>query len=640
MVFIPRHLSLEKLDLNPAVLKQVSLEQAWEQIVETPTLQGFKELFTPAKKDKLIKITGHGSKGNPAGLSAKDYVEFLKWANNHRCKGLLVSTCHSGGESSLLHLPSPNRQGVNFPVLVGDFITKRLLADGTGSNEFFSKMRELLATPGGLSVPKLRKAVKQAEISDQRKFLNKLLQVYFPPSSDSPGGFRAVGEEDDTLPVTYTLYRQRQIEYGHIAASDEHYFLLYPPLIECPIELGKTLLYSMIPGPSHHLLVKVAVGSDLKNFLQESYDSCRLNGDGHHKTLFIASLLCKDQPYDQFFFNMNTGECGYRIGKEYYLGYEKVSQLRYLLRWAVAVVQTTPADSAVRSATGGQQHVEELLHHLAGETFWGDQYEIYIKYYKLLPAALPIDELTVWMAEREELNSRDVACLIHYYLINRKDEHACALFLSAGLPLDTLGERGISLIQAATENCCYTFLSHILEDSVELLAPQELLDLPDLTATLIRGNTIKITQLIEQGANPFQIDSNGQFPIVEAIKRSPMQLVEDWFALYDKNTKAMGPIERQDLLTQMLIGAINSGEEAKIRLVLAKGATIPALLDVHQPDLLIKGFKNLYLFGKTALIKEIGERFGGGCPIIIEILNGLNISLSKKRDSSQIAESN
>jgi hypothetical protein len=534
LVFVPKSLEggseqkrAEKLDLNlsQSGLKRISLEEAWVQVDEKPDIKVFKELFSNSPThDKLVYITGHGDIGSPAGMTIENYKEFLGWAKEQHCQGLLMRSCYSGGESTLLHMPQvdssghpikdPGKhsefikaEGVPFPVIVrsiGDFTTSTEENTEAETRDIL----ELLSNSRKGTVSNLRESVKNIGEKKKRRTDN-LLQVYFPHSPESPGRFRPIGEGGDAYSLTYTHYRESQVESGirskhsthtseqdisfekvtnapsspknivpkneaiknkEIVISDKLTVELSPALIESPITFqgSNPIIYSMIPGKAHHLLTQVTLyRSTPENYLHELAEKHK--DVGTTKVLFIAALKSSDKQLDQVFINLYTGQCGYREGDQYFLWDAQkntspvsVSPLQYFLRWKITSSISVPSALAVRSATGGQQGIDEVEKHLSQETFWGDQQQLVYEIYRKIFHANNMETLRPLI---QNLSESEIISVISYLLASNKEDLACTLFKERSLPPDSKEiERNISLLYRAAIHNKVKFCKLLMEN--------------------------------------------------------------------------------------------------------------------------------------------------------------------------------
>src|SRR5205085_1730493 len=90
--------------------------------------------------------------------------------------------------------------------------------------------------------------------------------VYFPPSRDSPGGFRPVGEGGKQFPLTYTRLKSEQLQPHQqknpgIRINMCDFLNVHPIVVDSPLifEKKNPLLLSMIPGPAHHYFKEVTL---------------------------------------------------------------------------------------------------------------------------------------------------------------------------------------------------------------------------------------------------------------------------------------------------------------------------------------------------------------------------------------------
>lgn len=751
LIFIPNHLveKIEKLDLDLQSLHHVSMEEAWLQTDEEPHMEGFKKLFSAhPKQEKAIHIAGHGWVGSPAGLTSENYKEFLCWAEEQHCRGLLITSCYSGGESTLLHIPhgttTENKQnlrckqkGVSYPVFVqsiGDFPVPGQFESNV--QRLFSKLIEDLDRTGGHTLPRLRKVVREIEKGKNKNRLT-LLQVYFPHSHRSPGGFHPVGESSISRALTYTQYRQQQLENGRITVSNLHFLELSPAIINCPIEFSGTdaIFLSMIPGKALHLLRRVdLLHYSPQEYLKISVEMHNAPSIGVTKALFIGTLSSLSKELNQVFVNLKNGECGFRDGQKYYLVNLKkdtapieITPLQYILRWKTLIVRTMPKEAAIRSSTGGQQGLEELERHLSQPTFWGAKQNNYENCQELVQKNnlenISFDKLQLLLKKLQPTKS-EIISIVYHLLIFRNEATACSLYLENSLtPNSPCIETNVPLLHVGASFNCVQFMRVLMNQDPDLNQPDpldgstpifyalkndypELFDLllaqkfvdleaqdyvnnkafayaifkpkklkkimqlnphldlnipfqhpngkkssllgaavrmapiescqrlleaganpngiadtlSPLSDALIVGNSKGVSLLLKYGANPFQMDENDHYPIVEALQRSSPDVIHQLMESYDTHAKNMNPRELQHMLTAMLIAAIGSGEAAKIRLVLTLNPTFPTDMTVDQELNVARGIEYLFLFGKVDMIKEINTHMCHSYPRHKEIL--------------------
>lgn len=515
LILLPKTIgSPEKLDLDPNVLKKITLEEAFRITNDKPTIEEFQELFveSPAHP-KLVYIAGHGGVGSPAGFTPEHYRKFLEWAEKQHCQGLLITSCYSGGASVMHHLPQQNDQqntpGTSFPVFVrsiGDLVTKGGQEPEMHIDRFFSKLTELLKSPGGHTIFRLRKAVQELENKEEKEPVN-LLQVYFPASRDSPGGFRPVGEGGKSSDLTYVRYRRQQIEEGSVTVKNKDFIEVAPVMVECPlvIESKSPVLLSTVPGKACHLLTTVTLDAvSPQDFLRTNAAFYKKEKPGVKKTFLISHLHSPEKDLYQVCANITSGIYCYREGDLYYLwdaGKEEapipISPFQYLLRWRDVVTNSSPDPEAVRRVTGGQQNPQALMHNLADATFWQDQQGVFNKFKELFVEKELTAETLLSQVEKWKLTDAEVVSLITY-LIPDNEELACSLFTRRGLSPDSKNENGCPLIVSAAASNCLSLTQLLIASGADVNIMTQNNSTNALASVLRSDNAPMVDLLLEQ----------------------------------------------------------------------------------------------------------------------------------------------
>lgn len=526
LVFIPKNLAkelsaeerLEKLDLKKEEMTKISLAEAWEKSLEESSVKKLRQLFSEhPKQDKVVFIAGHGGVGNPAGMSAKEYQDFLEWIKEQRCQGLLVTSCYSGGESTMLHLQK-NEEGkkvqplnLPFPVMVrsiGDFTSRGAIKAEKNVNTFFSRISELFSSPGGQTLFRLRRAIQEYEKEFGEKSTSNLMQVHFPHSADSPGGFRPVGEGGKSESLTYVKYRKKEVEEGRIVIENRDFLELFPGVVMTPVDVVKKnpVLLSLIPGNAQHLLKEVNVrDSTAKDFISKNAEFYKDTVLGVRKTFYINSLKSSHETLDQVFLDFKTGICGYREGANYFLwnvkkdeGPRKVTPLQFVLSWNKTINNSRPTPEALRAATGGQQSTEDISRSLQSEHFWGESKSTFEQFKGLLSAEkVKKMNLDILMKEISmDLSKEDQISLLTY-LISHNEELAVAYFQKTNIPPDSLDERGMPLLIHAVYRQSFYFASFLLEKGCDPNLADPIGDTPLSYATMF-GYEKMINLLLSQ----------------------------------------------------------------------------------------------------------------------------------------------
>ena len=98
-------------------------------------------------------------------MDKNTYKDFLHFLDAQKCRGLTITSCMAGGESSLTNIPSsladPPHQ---FPVIVrsvGDFVTMRQELLEKDLDTYFQELATFIG--GAQTVGRLRKAIQAAE---------------------------------------------------------------------------------------------------------------------------------------------------------------------------------------------------------------------------------------------------------------------------------------------------------------------------------------------------------------------------------------------------------------------------------------------------------------------------------------------
>lgn len=443
LVFIPTphaNQSLEeqlwRLDLEPERLTQISIKDTQECGKGYCTIDQFKALFSDRSAyDKIFWIAGHGGTNSPAGLFAENYIQLLDWMNKHRCKGMVVTSCLAGGNSSLLHLSR-----VKFPVIlrsIGDFPTigtarSRSQMETTKSTELPQLFAELIERPRAYTNHDIRNLIAIDEANSALVTQNTV-QIYTPSPQ---GGFRTIPYSANILALTHTKYRTLQLRREIIAVSDAlQVFLL---MIDLPVKFtgSESKLLSMIPGNAHHFFAEISFAKIThKDFLKGIFSLQKNWGLDAIKVFFIAKLSSETNVWHQVFFNVKTGEYGYRDGDNYFFGNLnndnapiKVSGSSYYLLWVEAKAASIPEGRAVQVATSAQQEQVQVDQALEGSAFWGDRFIDWQEYAQFLNPEkikhIEIEELSQ-KTQAWNLSESDKAHLVAY-IVNYNENLACA----------------------------------------------------------------------------------------------------------------------------------------------------------------------------------------------------------------------
>ncbi len=258
---------LAALDLRcDGTLQKISVNKAMRGHNGKPTFEAFTRLFREdPKRSKLFYLDGHGGIGAPGGMSKEVFEKFLLFLEKQLCKGMAITSCYSGGQTTLNFLSNQKdlKKKVLFPVMLqslGDFASYNGQEAEFSMKDRLAMMQSLIEVPGGLTYKKWKKALIECE-KGKTKCLQNQVQLYFP-STNSPSGFRPLEELPNTYSLTMTkLGRAFHEPEKGIELIDINLFAVFPLVVNCPITFyGKLpLLISQFPGASHHYFSHISV---------------------------------------------------------------------------------------------------------------------------------------------------------------------------------------------------------------------------------------------------------------------------------------------------------------------------------------------------------------------------------------------
>ena len=330
ILFLPKELhpelttnpssALRALDFDPA-LKQIEVEEAFSEPEKGANLNDFIHLFSEKPQlQKLFYFAGHGSAETVGALKSAHYQRFLSFLDQQGCRGLTISSCSSGGESSLLahgdgegHFDDP-QAGHRFPIIVrsvGDFPTKLQKVEHDLKSYFNELTLFLEEKPSTL--PHLRDVIQKVESKGTKNPTN-LVKVYFPHGKGIPGGFRPLDETAEGYSLTFNVVQGQRLRSHQWRSPDpetlENLHPLSSPTATLHIE-GKLYLevhtlvtnipiqfeeqnpkiLSMTPGNSHHLFKSIELyKTPPLEYLKESMEFYETLKGKTSKGFFIGHL--------------------------------------------------------------------------------------------------------------------------------------------------------------------------------------------------------------------------------------------------------------------------------------------------------------------------------------------------------------
>ena len=374
LVFIPKPSSLQALDLDPNQCRKIPFQEAFQITDDEPTLENYQSLFisNPQHK-KLIEVMGHGTVGNPCGLSTEQFSRFIEWSKKQNCVGLILLSCYAGGQSSLLFQPKerdPSKyeetppQSVDFPIIlraIGDFAVSD---EGGVSKEFFEELIDLWNTPGGRTRQKLARLIQKEEGKNPfEKSTINYMQVMFTTQGDAPHGFRPLAEREKT--ATLTQLQATSPQRKPIEVKDAKVLELTAPIVSSRVTfLGSDpVIMSMMPGNAHHIISHLIVNNSSKEWfaaLLKQYEGIETK-----KAFFIGTLESGPERLEQVFIDITRGIMGYKIRERYeFLNgtgtIQEVSPLTFHLEARRVFHETTPSNQAILAQSAGMVSSQEM----------------------------------------------------------------------------------------------------------------------------------------------------------------------------------------------------------------------------------------------------------------------------------------
>lgn len=291
---------LSQLDLKAdGTLRQITVREAFSGPVGTSSYHEFSDMFSDSPtKTKFFILDGHGKVNTPVGMRLKDYKQFLRDCRTQKCGGLLISSCYSGGVSSLIpiELSAKEKKSLSFPIItesLGDWSTTGVSMYETVGR--ISKIKTMFEDPSSLTRKKLRKflydlnmdSLNKAKAGSTQKIENRFT-ITFPHSYESPSGSRAA--EEVVVNQTITVADLRGVELlasplrppNRTAASSADntgettagargkqpkiinvagtaHLLLHPTVIHALIQhsMHNPIYISMTPGNAQHFITHV-----------------------------------------------------------------------------------------------------------------------------------------------------------------------------------------------------------------------------------------------------------------------------------------------------------------------------------------------------------------------------------------------
>lgn len=523
---------LAKLDLKTdGSLKQITVREAYAGPVGSNHFQDFVDLFTNTpQKTKMFYIMGHGNIGEPAGMALGDYVKFLKFCTAQHCRGMIMLSCYSGGESSLIPtmISQKEQESLTFPIAMqslGDWVARPEVAHEIPGT--LNKMKQLFENPGSLTIPHIRKTLQAME-KKHGKDLQNSFQFIFPHSHHIPGGARPPVEKPSAQAFTMTDLKQAQLTASaqnsvdvSVAIEDKKFLLLFPTVTPLTIihEADDPIYISMTPGEGKHYIACVDLFDDdprewIDKF-ERGYSAKNAYEIGVDKGFFIGKLESGDETISPvrevledvaFLYGPSGHRCFYRKNDQHYIydnGNENpISPFIYATQVYYISKLTTPSLDASQASTAGQQDKNTFLIAIEEAGFYKTAY----------PPITTLKSLSDLELEQlfDEFEDRNDKIEWLFFLMGElgdsKNALAMKLFEKEKFPSDLESFRGVNFLSLAAVRKNRGLLKFLLEKNADVNIRDPLTCTTPLERAICVGNTA-IVKLMLVGVD--NIEKNG-----------------------------------------------------------------------------------------------------------------------------------
>lgn len=410
IVFLPKSLLSDKTEqeklkaldfMTDGSLKKVTLMDALQGPQKKAKINSFFKLFVKDPQvEKLFYIAGHGDAKSVSALDANNYSEFLTFLDKQKCRGLVVTSCYSGGESSLMNIPEKGSKEETIPNYedqakdhafitivrsIGDFPTLAGQLAEENMSFLFDEL-SLFIESTEPTLARLRPVIENAEGGKSKVHAN-LIKVYFPHAADIPGGFRPLDERGLGYSLTYNVSKKSELLSQKpfakpnvvIYVRGKSYLEVHPLVTHTPVMFkdNDAILLSMIPGNGHHFLKSVVLDNqNPKSFIQKTIDFHSQTELSAKKGFFIGSLSSSHTTFQEvvILISPESKIYAFKEGDYYYFsdGYstQVISPLQHALILAHVEKVTRPSEAAVRSTSGGQENDQLFQETIRSPMFW------------------------------------------------------------------------------------------------------------------------------------------------------------------------------------------------------------------------------------------------------------------------------
>jgi ankyrin repeat protein len=382
---------LKALDFNTDLLQKVNFLDLFKESAKPCEIGAAFELFSDHPEvNKLCYLTGHGNRYTVGALESNDYQQLLHYLSKQKCKGLMITACESGGESSLLSLAIPSDksgecQPINFPILVnsiGDFPTAKSDAQLMDELSTLATFFESSKAPTLLEIKSLMKRFANNSNSE-----TSYRKIYFPVTGGGSGSYNPICEGDQGFPLTFSSLTKAKLEASKAKIQEEikiadKKFLYISPLINdvtLSFQSLDPILVSMVPGNAHHFLQSIQLSKDsVEEFIKKTINWHKSGDLRVCKGFFIKSL--KDNNNNNIEeivlrLSKDTYCCAYRVGNQYYLldnnGIKPITAVQHALFFSKTIQDSRPSQMAIQTTSLNRESEENFYQIINSCEFWG-----------------------------------------------------------------------------------------------------------------------------------------------------------------------------------------------------------------------------------------------------------------------------
>lgn len=559
LVFIPREFFPDKTDeerlqafdlRTDGSLKKISVKEAMQAPKGPCDIQALFDLFVEEPKvNKLFYIAGHGNATHVAGLNEQEYTKVLSFLEPH-CKVLTVTSCSSGGKSSLLNIPEKDLPQIenfqnqetphSFHTIVRSINDFTVLAGQSAEAnvmEYLQELSKFVDDTKAQTPANLRIIIEKVE-GNKGKADRNLMQFYPAHSSGVPGGFRPIDEGGRGFSITYAMVQKAKIapvihdkraeklpQEPSITVSQGKILELHPLVLDVPITFVKNnpVLLSMTPGGGHHFIKALNLSKTetlipldyIKNTIDFYKDSNFRYGA---KGFFIGEINSEKKFNDVAFYISPSGaKCVWREGDQYYLSHDGVkkdpiSKLLHSIISAEIVGATRSTEKAIRATSAGQEN-EVLFQEAILEANFFDPYFLEIFNLTKTPLDAQLQCAPDFLSIIKDKTPEEKKHIVGFLLDRGNESLAIQLFVSENMDPNSKNIDGDSLLASA----------------IKVKAPA------------------MVKKLIDEGASVNMKNSLGAPPL--------HQVIEQLAALYDEQKKGIDnkkEIEKSEKILELL----------------------------------------------------------------------------------------